>query len=234
MGDVKYVVTEYGIVYLQGKNIRERAMDLISIAHPKFRPWLIEEARKRNLIYKDQKIIPGPSGEYREEFETYKTTKAGLEILLRPVKISDEPLLKDFFASLSDKSLYFRFFRALDNVPHEQLQSMVPVDNTKGVTILATVPHEELEKDVAMGQYALYEDGYSAELAFATREEYQNQGITSELLGYLTYLAERAGILSFNASVLLENRPMLHLLKKLGYKMETIEGGIAELTKAFK
>ncbi len=45
-GDVHYVVTEYGIAYLHGKNIRERAMDLIAIAHPKFRPWLIAEAKK--------------------------------------------------------------------------------------------------------------------------------------------------------------------------------------------
>jgi len=37
-GDIHYVITEYGIVYLHGKNIRERAMALISIAHPRFRP----------------------------------------------------------------------------------------------------------------------------------------------------------------------------------------------------
>jgi len=37
--DIRYIVTEYGIAYLHGKNIRERAMELISIAHPKFRPW---------------------------------------------------------------------------------------------------------------------------------------------------------------------------------------------------
>jgi acyl-CoA hydrolase len=40
-GDIHYVVTEFGIAYLHGKNIRERAMDLIAIAHPKFREWLI-------------------------------------------------------------------------------------------------------------------------------------------------------------------------------------------------
>ena len=51
-GDVQYVVTEYGIAYLHGKNIRERAMSLIAIAHPKFRPWLIEEAKKLSLIDK--------------------------------------------------------------------------------------------------------------------------------------------------------------------------------------
>ncbi len=46
-GDVHYVVTEYGIAYLHGKNIRERAMDLIAIAHPKFREQLIERAKER-------------------------------------------------------------------------------------------------------------------------------------------------------------------------------------------
>jgi acyl-CoA hydrolase len=60
-GDVHYVVTEYGIAYLQGKNIRERAMELISITHPKFRPRLIEEAKKQNLIFKDQAFISGES-----------------------------------------------------------------------------------------------------------------------------------------------------------------------------
>ncbi len=58
-GDIHYVVTEYGIAYLLGKNIRERAMALISIAHPDFRPWLIEKAKEANLIYRDQAFIPG-------------------------------------------------------------------------------------------------------------------------------------------------------------------------------
>ena len=66
-GDMHYVVTEYGIVYLHGKNVRERAMDLISIAHPKFQPWLIEEAKKLGYIYRDQAFIPGKKGEYPVE-----------------------------------------------------------------------------------------------------------------------------------------------------------------------
>lgn len=93
-GDVHYVVTEYGIAYLHGRNIRERAMELIRIAHPAFREQLVEEARQRNLIYADQAFIPGEAGEYPEELETWRTTSRGLELRLRPVRISDEPLLK--------------------------------------------------------------------------------------------------------------------------------------------
>ncbi|MGB9721573.1 MAG: acetyl-CoA hydrolase/transferase family protein [bacterium] len=48
--DVHYVVTEYGVAYLHGKNLRQRAEALINIAHPKFRPWLEEEAKKRRLL----------------------------------------------------------------------------------------------------------------------------------------------------------------------------------------
>ena len=76
-GDVHYVVTEYGIAYLHGKNIRERAMELISIAHPKFRKELIQQAKALNLIYKDQAFISGKPGEYPKEMEAHRTTKAG-------------------------------------------------------------------------------------------------------------------------------------------------------------
>lgn len=48
--DVHYVVTEYGVAYLHGKNLRQRAEALINIAHPKFRSWLEEEAKKRKLL----------------------------------------------------------------------------------------------------------------------------------------------------------------------------------------
>ena len=48
--DVHYVVTEYGVAYLHGKNLKERAKALIGIAHPNFRADLEEAARKRKLI----------------------------------------------------------------------------------------------------------------------------------------------------------------------------------------
>lgn len=47
--DVHYVVTEYGIAYLHGKNLRERAEALIRIAHPQFRDDLLRAARERRL-----------------------------------------------------------------------------------------------------------------------------------------------------------------------------------------
>jgi RimJ/RimL family protein N-acetyltransferase len=219
-GDLHYVVTEYGIAYLHGKNIRERAMELIAIAHPKFRPWLIEEAKRFNLIYKDQAFIPEKRGEYPEELETYKTTKSGLEVLLRPVRISDEPLLKELFYSLSDKSLYRRFASIRKDMPHERLQEFAVIDYTKEMVILAVRKKDKKEEILGLGQYSVYENTHTAEMALVVRDDCQGKGVGAELLSYLAYLAKKQGLLSFTAEVLRENTAMLHLLESAGFDLD--------------
>jgi acyl-CoA hydrolase/GNAT superfamily N-acetyltransferase len=234
-GDVHYVVTEYGIAYIHGKNIRERAMDLIAIAHPKFRPWLIEEAKKDGLIYRDQAFIPGKKGEYPEHLETYRTTKTGIKLFLRPVKISDEELLKDFFYSLSDQSLYRRFISTRKDMPHERLQEMVVIDYTREMVILAVVEQNGKEVVVGVGQYGIQEYQHWAEVAFAVRDDYQYKGIGQVLLSYLTLIAKRNGLLGFTAEVLVENKPMLHLFEKMGFNIEKrSSAGVYELKMEFR
>jgi acyl-CoA hydrolase len=234
-GDIHYVVTEYGIAYLHSKNIRERAMELISIAHPKFRPFLIEKAKQANLIYRDQAFIPGKRGEYPEHLESYRTTRTGFPILMRPVKISDEPWVKDFFYSLSDQSLYRRFISVRKDMPHERLQEFVIIDYTKEMVILATIKDSEIEKVVAIGQYGINGQTHSAEVSLVVRDDYQNKGIGTTLLSYLTYLAKREGLMGFTAEVLVENQPMLHLFGKMGFDIQKQNAqGVYELKMAFR
>lgn len=219
-GDIHYVVTEYGTAHLHGKNIRERALDLIAIAHPRFRPWLIWQAKELNLIYKDQAFIPGKAGEYPEHLETRKTTKSGITVLLRPVKITDEPLLKSFFYSLSDESMYTRFMSARKDMPHERLQEFTVIDYTKEMVILAVVEREQRELVVGLAEYYLEEENLAANVAFTVRDDHQNQGIGSELLSYIVYLARREGLHALTAEVLMENKPMMHVFQKLRLPME--------------
>ena len=236
-GDVHYMVTEYGIAYLHGKNIRERAMDLIAIAHPKFRPWLIEAARKRSLIYKDQVFIPGEKGMYPEELETYRTTKKGLEIFLRPVKITDETMLKDFFYDLSEDSMYMRFFSARKDMPHKRLQDFVIVDWSLKMEILAVIKEKEREREtiIALGQYELNPDKYLAEVAIVVKDEYHGMGVGKELLSYLTYIARRHGLLGFTADTLVENKAMVSLFEKMGFYTEKRrEEGVYEMKMLFR
>jgi GNAT superfamily N-acetyltransferase len=234
-GDVHYVVTEYGIAYLHGKNVRERAMDLISIAHPKFREQLIEEAKKCRLIYKDQAFIPGVRGVYPEDLEAYRTTRTGLDLFLRPVKLSDEHLLKDFFYSLSNDSMYRRFISTRTDMHHDRLQPFVAIDYTREMVILAVLQHEEAETIVGMAQYLIDETNHTAEVAFVVRDDYQGKGIGATLLSYVTYLARKKGLHGFTAAVLMENMQMLQLFEKAGFNIEKrTDSGIYELTMSFR
>lgn len=233
-GDIHYVVTEYGIAYLHGKNIRERAMELISIAHPRFRPWLIEQAKSSSIIYKDQAFLSGEKGEYPAHLETYRTTKTGLRLFIRPVKISDEHLLKDFFYSLSDDTIYSRFVNMRREMHHEDLQRYCVVDYTKELVLLALSEDSLPEKILGIAQYFIDEKTHMAEVAFVVRDDMQNQGIGWELLTYITYLAKKKGLLGFTAQVLVSNKPMLHLFEKKGFVIEKRrESEIYELKMIF-
>jgi len=234
-GDVHYVVTEYGIAYLHGKNVRQRAMELIAIAHPKFRQWLIDEAKRLKFIYADQAFVPGQEGEYPEELERYRTTRAGVEILMRPVKMSDEEVLKDFFYSLSDQSNYRRFIMLRRRLPHEVLQKFTAIDYTKQMVILAVIQEGEKELVVGVGQYVVMEDAHTAEIALAVRDDYQQKGIGTLLLSYMQEIAKRQGLLGFTADVLGENKPVMKLVEKAGFDYrKEITDGVAYLKANFK
>jgi RimJ/RimL family protein N-acetyltransferase len=205
----------------------------VTIAHPKFRSKLIEDAKSLNLVYADQAFIPGKKGEYPEELETYRTTKTSMEVFFRPVKISDEPLLKDFFYSLSDNSMYRRFISFRKDMPHERLQEFVVIDYTKEMAILAVVRDGEKVDIAGLGQYTINESEHTADVAFTVRDEYQNRGIGTELLAYLTQLARRQGLLGFTAEVLVENEPMLHVFEKLLKVKKSVDSGVYYLDMDF-
>ncbi|MDT8272448.1 MAG: GNAT family N-acetyltransferase [Desulfomonilia bacterium] len=237
-GDIHYVVTEYGICYLHGKNIRERAMSLISIAHPKFRPWLIEEAKKDHLIFQDQVFYPGEKGIYPDELETYRTTRTGMTVLLRPIKISDEPLLKEFLYSLSEQTLYKRFLTTRAEIPHRDLQKLVVIDYTTHMALLAILEQDGREEILGVARYNIEDDIHRAVLAIVVRDNLQNQGVGTELLEYATYLAKRQGLLGFTGEAFADNRPVLRMLNNFrdkGFEVHrTISEGLLSLQITFK
>ena len=208
-------------------------MDLIAIAHPHFRPWLIDEAKRLHLIYSDQAFIPGKEGEYPENLETRKITRTGLQVLLRPVKISDEPLLKEFFYSLSPETMFRRFLSTRRDMPHERLQEFVVVNYDEVVPIQAIILKDGKEEIVGMGAYYLDENTCTAEVAFAVRDAFQNRGIGTELLEYLTYLAKKRGLIGFVAEALKENLSMLHVFTQAKFSLVRVDDSMCFLKKTF-
>ncbi len=223
--DVNFVVTEYGIAELQGKGVYQRVMELTQIAHPKFREELISFAKKHHYIFPDQ--LP-PSQDDLFFVEGYKTTKelrTGQTVELRPMFPTDEDKCRDFFYSLNQKTIYYRFFYKMKSFSREVMQKQwANVDYKRNMSIIGIVREKGRKVVVAIGSYAEVEEN-RAEVAFVTREEYQSMGITSFMIDMLEEIALENEYKGFYATVLTENAPMIHVFKKIYPNMKTKASG---------
>jgi RimJ/RimL family protein N-acetyltransferase len=146
--------------------------------------------------------------------ETERTTRTGIKITLRPVRVDDKNLLQSFFESLSDQAIYLRFFRHVE-ASEDLLQRLVHVDPEKQIALLALVRSEEKENIVGVGRCFIDRSGRTAELILTVGDEYQNKGIGRELLLHLISLVRTQRLKGLTAQVLADNLPMLRLLRSL-------------------
>jgi GNAT superfamily N-acetyltransferase len=228
--DVNFIVTEYGIAELQGKGIYQRVMELAQIAHPKFRAQIIDAAKARRYIFADQ--LP-PSQEDLLFLENYKSTLGlpnGKAVDFRPLLPSDEFAYRNFFYSLQEKTIYFRFFYKMKLFSHEVVQKQwASVDYRKNMSIIGLVQRGGHQEIVAIGTYAQDTED-KAEVAFVVREDFQNFGIASYLLKTLEAIAQENGYRFFSASVLRENLSMIKVFKKRYPNAEVTTSGGGELS----
>ncbi len=221
-GDVHYVVTEYGIAYLHGKNIRERVLALIDIAHQKFRQQLLREAKAQHYIYQDQiETYWDEEVRYPAELEKSSTLWDGTEIFFRPVKATDEPALAEMLYSLSAESVRARYFTYTMTFPHKDVQQLTNIDYRQDMAIIGTVPGASGDEIVAIAQYLLDPKTGMAEVAFIVQDEWQQQGMGTFLLDYLTRIARQRGVKKFFAKVLPTNKAMLAVFHNSGFDVNT-------------
>ena len=214
---VQYVVTEFGIAQLHGKTIRERALALINIAHPKFRERLLAEAKQLRYVYQDQILPPVFEPLYPGQWETHQIFKGGERFFFRPIKPTDERALQEFFYSLPDQDIYYRFLSAMRVFPHRNTQGMCNIDYEHEMAIVGVTGEIGNEKIIAMGRYILDQKSNMAEVDFAVRADWQRMGIGTFLLHYLCEIARSKGVSGFMAYVLAANRKMMTVFHKVGY-----------------
>lgn len=233
-GDVHYVVTEWGAVYLHGKNVRERALALISIAHPKFRAELLKKAKELNYVYPDQPEISLTQARYPEELETWAETKKGAKIFFRPIKPTDEHSMRELFYSFSKDTVYYRFFSYLSAMPHDKLSRFVNIDYEDEMAILAIIKKGGEEKIIGVARYSVDKATRMAEYAITIADEWQNKGVGTALFSYLVRVAKMKGIKGFIGYVLDTNVRAYRLCFKMGYPVKaTWDDGVYTLTIDF-
>jgi len=221
---VQYVVTEHGVAYLHGKSVQERALALISIAHPDFREQLLREAIEAKylsaeLADREGKILVGP-----KELRTTYLLNDGTLLNFRPIHPTDEPRMRDLFHKLSAATIYYRFMGYQKFVSRRQIQDFVYIDHRNDVTIVGTLPEAHGEDIIAIGSYYLDPKTNLAEVAFTVSDHWQNHGIGTFLLKHLMRIARRNGIRGFTAEVLVENKSMQAVINKSNTKVRSRVG----------
>jgi GNAT superfamily N-acetyltransferase len=228
-GDVQYVVTEYGVADLQGRSIRDRAIALISIAHPSFRAELLDAGKQRHYVFMDQ-ITSELS--CSRKFDKKIEIENRPPMLIRPIRVTDEAKLSRLFYSLSDDTVYKRWHHRLKQLPHRDILRLLEVDYAQNMAVVIEAePDGEESKIVGVGRYHTDPATNYAETAFLIRDDWQGFGLRTILLRHLIDIARENGVAGFTAEVLVENRAMRHVFHKSGLEVQSkLDGGVYSLT----
>lgn len=232
---VHYVVTEHGVAYLHGKSIQERAMELISIAHPDFREQLFREAVAARYLRPDlarfgnRFVLPG-----EEAMRATCLLEDGTQVNFRSIRPTDEPHMRDLIHNLSQETIYYRFMSHQQRFTARQIRDFVYIDHRRDVAVVATLPDVQGEQIIAVGTYYLNEDTNKAEVAFVVRDAWQGKGLGTFIFRHLIQIARRNGIAGFTAEVLRENERMQNVFNHSGLQVSCrLEEGVYSFDMSF-
>lgn len=222
-GDVHYVVTEYGVAALRGRSIRERTMELIRIAHPKFRDELYDQVR-RSLHLPNW---PAPAPQAVPEFGDVDVAKMKMQdgntYYLRPLRPSDQGRLQQFFYSHTTETLYQRYRHVPKSMSTERAYRLVNVDQSKDLALCVVDLQGPREQVNAIGRYYLNEAGDTAEAAFVVRETKRNIGMATALMSRMIDIARQRQIKYLTALVRKDNPSMSRVFRKFKFKPQPDE-----------
>jgi len=222
--DVQHVVTEYGAVNLFGKSFQERALGLISIAHPDFRDELFSQAKKMGFLSAERTLHESIHGVYPVHLETVMEIN-GQQVTVRPAKPVDERRIQEHFYSLDKDDVIARFFHDKRSFDKDEAEEVSQIDYIKDLTLLAMVGEFGFGQAVGIGEYLLDPATNYAEIAFSISKPYQKMGLGRILLRKLEAAAREHGIAGFFAYTSAQNHGMIRLFKHLPYKVATVFDG---------
>jgi acetyltransferase len=151
--------------------------------------------------------------------------KNGTEVTLRPIRPEDEPLMVNFHGTLSDRSVYSRYFYSLSlssRVAHDRLVRICFVDYDREMAIVAD------RRDAKTGQHRILGVGRlvkshaknEGEVAVLVSDEYQHQGLGTELFRRVIQIARDEKLDRVDAEILPDNLAMKKIARKLGFRSQ--------------
>ena len=153
----------------------------------------------------------------------------GTEVLIRPIRPEDERLMIRFHATLSERSIYQRYFHIMSldqRTAHERLVKVCFGDYDREIALVAEKTENGETELVAVGRMSKSHLANEAELAFLISDEYQGRGLGSELARRLIEIARIEKLDRVTVEVLGENRHMIDVCRSLNFRLDPAEEGV--------
>ena len=152
------------------------------------------------------------------------TMKNGQRVTIRPIRPEDEPLMVQFHKTLSERSVYLRYFNALklsQRIAHDRLMRICFIDYDREMALVAvrTDPTSGAQEFLGVGRLSRLHGVNEAEYAVLVGDQWQRQGLGTELLRRMLEIARQEKIARVVGSFLEENYEMQSVSKKLGMKL---------------
>jgi acetyltransferase len=174
----------------------------------------------------DEDALPAPAiRPYPTQYVAPWTLRDGTLVTIRPIRPEDEPLLSAFHQTLSEHSVYLRYFgpKALhQRAAHEQLTRVCFIDYDRELALVADHidPASGRHEIIAVGQLIKLHDPSTAEFALIVGDRYQRCGLGAELLGRLLRIGREEQIDRVVGEILPDNMGMKQLCKRLGFRLK--------------
>jgi len=173
--------------------------------------------------------IPDPTQQFgpSPSFSQW-TMKDGTQVVIRPIRPEDEPLMVSFHSVLSDRTVYLRYFCSLSlatRTAHERLAHICFADPERETVLVASDidSHTGEQTILAVGRLNKLLPKNEAEMAVLVADEYQGRGLGSELLRRLIQVARGQKVDRIVAEMLRDNIIMQTVLKKLGFRLRLLD-----------
>jgi acetyltransferase len=144
----------------------------------------------------------------------------GRNITLRPIKPEDEPLEFELFDSFSDKTWRQRFFGPRTEVTHKEMTRYTNIDYRREMAIIGLLEENDDRKMIGVGRLIIGPNNDTGEYAVVVGDPWQRLGLGEKLTDSIIGVAEDKNLESIYATILKNNKPMLELVRKMGFQEE--------------
>ncbi|PMB38346.1 acetyl CoA synthetase subunit alpha [Fischerella thermalis CCMEE 5205] len=161
---------------------------------------------------------------YPTQYVSSWTTRNGMQVTIRPIRPEDEPLMIKLHHTLSEESVFFRYFHLIklsQRIAHERLTRLCFIDYDREMALVVDYENPETgEHEVlAVGRLSKLHGTSEAEFAILVSDRYQCQGLGTELLKRLLEVGRDEQLRLISAEILTENSAMQRVCEKLGFRI---------------